>query len=194
LQRNPLQESVPVETVMVAAEPVVLDQRKKGRRGAVFLAIERIVARESIAADEQERKPLGSMLLTKLRLPVQHGEMCMLHRGDFFIVDHLISEKTWTWSIPGQTRVQDFAPEADALVDVNEGMRRMRRRTEFHRMAVNVAPRIIDGARLEECIAIEPRRLGCTQPFWLPLGVALKNINDGRHVCLCYVTKMRMRV
>ena len=63
-----LQQSILAETVVVAA--VILNDRQERWRGSVSLAVQRVVAGDSVAPDEQDCEALRPMILTAA-LPVQ---------------------------------------------------------------------------------------------------------------------------
>ena len=207
---NAVKKSVPVESIVIHAEPVIMDHCEKGWRCAVFLAVKRIVAGDSIASDEQDRKAPGPMILIPV-LAFKHGEVCERpHKGvpeiigvlglvgldircpaagtknipaDRLIVDQRISAKT---SIRiGQTFKQGVP--VNRLIHIDEAMSRTGQGAELDRLTVISAPRIIDGSGFEESITIESRRFLSIQPFGLHLGILLKNFDDGRHVRLVFL-------
>ena len=68
----------------------------------------------------------------------------------------------------------------DTVIDVDEGVRGVGQCAELYWLPVFSAPRIIDGARCEESLAVEARRAVAVQPLGKRLWVASQDIDDVR--------------
>lgn len=199
------QQSTLAEAAVVAAIAVILNDRQKRRRGSVSLAIQRIVAGDTVAADEQNCEASRPMVLAAA-LPVQRNEPSeRLHEtvpetsGDpSIILGDMRRPPAWPQDIPGYRLlmadriaaktllavVQAFENciPVNSLVDIDEAVRGMGERAELYRLLIVSAPGIIDSAGGEESLAVEARRGIAVQLFGKPLRVAPQSVDDARYV------------
>ena len=198
---NPFQNRILVETVPVSAE-IILNKREKGRRRTISLAIECIVARNPVAADEEDCQPPGTMVIV-VSLPIQHDKACIrLHEASSkptgvcsLALQDMRSPSARSQDVLGNILLMSdritaklslrvmqpsgYGYPFNAIVDVNEAVRCVRQGAEFHGLPVASAPRIIHCAGTEEIPAVERGRTVRVQPCRQRLRIPPENIDYG---------------